>query len=650
MVEAVGSQAEVWVDTGIMTGADIVAAIALGARIALVGRAYLYGLMAGGERGVDRAAEILSAEVRRTMQLLGVAQHRRARTAARTTALTGLETGPAMADTLDVIEFTPTADQLAYTFGGVAPIRRITPGTVLRLWSEDAFGGVLRSVHDLSSEKVDLRFVNPQTGPFYVDGAEPGDALALHFVSVEPARDWAASATIPFFGGLTSTDRTATLQDPLPDTTWIYQLDRARGTLRFEARHGEFAVDLPLAPMLGTVGVAPAGNEVRSSLVPGPVRRQHGHPADARRHDLLPRRERRGRSVLDRRRALPPGRGRVVRDRSRGRHDHDADRRSGQGRRARVAAPRGRRVPDDGRLQPSAGGRVAGLAGRDGHLAGRAVRAGQDGRLPTAVADLRGADSRTSSTPTTAWSPRRASHCYLPPTRSVDCIATFGHVPLESADSKGLLSWTCNCPGCMRWSPAAPAASAGRSSRPSSPRVPPSRSAPGMPTRSRPRRTRCRSSVAAVLGTALDVADADALTAWVTGSAELLGGIDIIVSNVSALAIEDKPENWTASFEVDLMAHGAHGERGNAVSRGQPGARPSSRCPACPAREIDFAAGPYGTIKAALIHYMQGLAHQLADKGHPRQRSLAGEHLLRGRRVVESSSRTCPTCSRPRWH
>jgi acetamidase/formamidase len=173
-----------------------------------------------------------------------------------------------MTDTLDIIEFTPTADQLAYTFGGAAPIRRITPGTVLRLWSEDAFGGVLRSVRDLSSEKVDLRFVNPQTGPFYVEGAEPGDALALHLVRVEPARDWAASATIPFFGGLTSTDRTATLQDALPDMTWIYHLDRARGTLQFEARHSEFRVDLPLEPMLGTVGVAPAGNEVRSSLVP----------------------------------------------------------------------------------------------------------------------------------------------------------------------------------------------------------------------------------------------------------------------------------------------------------------------------------------------------------------------------------------------
>jgi L-lactate dehydrogenase (cytochrome) len=71
VVEAVGDRTEVWLDTGIMSGADIVAAVALGAKAALVGRAYLYGLMAGGERGVERAAEILTREIRRTMQLLG---------------------------------------------------------------------------------------------------------------------------------------------------------------------------------------------------------------------------------------------------------------------------------------------------------------------------------------------------------------------------------------------------------------------------------------------------------------------------------------------------------------------------------------------------------------------------------------------------
>ena len=71
VVEAAGDSSEVWVDTGVTSGADIVAAIALGARTVLVGRAYLYGLMAGGERGVQRAADILTDEVRRTMALLG---------------------------------------------------------------------------------------------------------------------------------------------------------------------------------------------------------------------------------------------------------------------------------------------------------------------------------------------------------------------------------------------------------------------------------------------------------------------------------------------------------------------------------------------------------------------------------------------------
>lgn len=72
VAEAVGDRTQVWVDTGIMSGADVVAALALGADAALVGRAYLYGLMAGGERGVERAVQILEREIRRTMALLGV--------------------------------------------------------------------------------------------------------------------------------------------------------------------------------------------------------------------------------------------------------------------------------------------------------------------------------------------------------------------------------------------------------------------------------------------------------------------------------------------------------------------------------------------------------------------------------------------------
>ncbi|KRF33194.1 alpha-hydroxy acid oxidase [Yonghaparkia sp. Soil809] len=72
VVREVGRDTEVHLDTGIMSGADIVASIALGARFTLIGRAYLYGLMAGGREGVDRAIQILGDQVARTMRLLGV--------------------------------------------------------------------------------------------------------------------------------------------------------------------------------------------------------------------------------------------------------------------------------------------------------------------------------------------------------------------------------------------------------------------------------------------------------------------------------------------------------------------------------------------------------------------------------------------------
>jgi acetamidase/formamidase len=169
---------------------------------------------------------------------------------------------------MEILEFTPTPEQYAWTFGGVEPTHRIKPGTILRLWSDDAFCGRLRDVTDMPSSALDFRYLNPQTGPFYVEGAEPGDTLVLHFVDMTPARSWGASATIPFFGGLTSTDRTVTLQPPLPERTWIYQVDSARNTVTFEAQGSELSLELPIEPMLGTVGVAPALGEVRTSLVP----------------------------------------------------------------------------------------------------------------------------------------------------------------------------------------------------------------------------------------------------------------------------------------------------------------------------------------------------------------------------------------------
>lgn len=167
-----------------------------------------------------------------------------------------------------VIAYRPEPAEYAWTFGGAAPVRTVKPGTVLELWTEDCFAGKVRSKDDLVSVVCDFPFLNPQTGPFFIEGAEPGDTLAVHFVSIEPSRDWAASTTVPLFGALTSTHATATLQRPLPELVWMWQLDRGAGTARFTALDSAFTVDLPLAPMHGTVGVAPANLEVRSALTP----------------------------------------------------------------------------------------------------------------------------------------------------------------------------------------------------------------------------------------------------------------------------------------------------------------------------------------------------------------------------------------------
>ncbi|MCU1406090.1 MAG: 3-ketoacyl-ACP reductase [Glaciihabitans sp.] len=117
-----------------------------------------------------------------------------------------------------------------------------------------------------------------------------------------------------------------------------------------------------------------------------------------------------------------------------------------------------------------------------------------------------------------------------------------------------------------------------------------------------------------VVGTVLDVADAAALTAWVDDSAVTFGGIDMIVANVSALAIPDTAENWQASIAVDLMG------TVNLVTASLPYLR-SSESPSIIAissvsgREVDFASGPYGTIKTALVGYIAGVAFQLAGEG-----------------------------------
>jgi 3-oxoacyl-[acyl-carrier protein] reductase len=116
------------------------------------------------------------------------------------------------------------------------------------------------------------------------------------------------------------------------------------------------------------------------------------------------------------------------------------------------------------------------------------------------------------------------------------------------------------------------------------------------------------------LGHVVDVGDGKALKGWVEAVAAAFGGIDIVIANVSALAIGGDEEGWRRGFEVDLM----HSVR--LVNAAMPWLEKSRAgsivtISSVSGREIDFAAGPYGAFKAALIHYTQGLAYQLAGKG-----------------------------------
>ena len=115
-------------------------------------------------------------------------------------------------------------------------------------------------------------------------------------------------------------------------------------------------------------------------------------------------------------------------------------------------------------------------------------------------------------------------------------------------------------------------------------------------------------------GRAIDVADPQALAQWVRDSASELGGIDALVCNVSALAVGDSEETWEKSFRVDMM-HSV-----NAVAAAVPFLEKSSSASvvlisSVSGFEVDFAAGSYGAIKAALIHYAKGLSRQLVSKG-----------------------------------
>ncbi|MEH7388371.1 acetamidase/formamidase family protein [Bacillus sp. JJ1521] len=139
------------------------------------------------------------------------------------------------------------------------PVARVKPGEEVIIYTEDAFESRITKETDTPS-KILGEYLNPQTGPIYIEGAEPGDTLLAHIIDIEPTRDWAVSILNPYFGGLTATPMTRMLHDPLPEKVWIYKL--IDGMLVNNTQ-----LSFPWRPFMGTIGTAP-NLEAVSALTP----------------------------------------------------------------------------------------------------------------------------------------------------------------------------------------------------------------------------------------------------------------------------------------------------------------------------------------------------------------------------------------------
>jgi amidase len=154
-------------------------------------------------------------------------------------------------------------DNYSYVFSPyVVPIASVKPGEVLDIFTEDAFESRIQTEDDLPSKALTQPYLNPQTGPLWVEGAEVGDTLCVEIIEIEPTRDFVISALIPFFGGLTGTNQTAMLQEPLPERVFKYPL--ADGHVQMPN-----GVEVPYRPFLGTIATAP-DLEAIGALTPGP--------------------------------------------------------------------------------------------------------------------------------------------------------------------------------------------------------------------------------------------------------------------------------------------------------------------------------------------------------------------------------------------
>lgn len=165
----------------------------------------------------------------------------------------------------NVVKYHATIDNVKYVYGVAEPVARLKPGDILDTNTLDCFGNALKKPGDtVSMAKGD----NPLSGPFYIEGAESGDTVAVKILDLQVDGDTGVGAFAPGFGALNETNYTPMLHRPLPEKVWFYPIDHTSNTATFRALDSDFSVKIPMHPFFGCIGVAPANGEARSSIVP----------------------------------------------------------------------------------------------------------------------------------------------------------------------------------------------------------------------------------------------------------------------------------------------------------------------------------------------------------------------------------------------
>jgi acetamidase/formamidase len=164
-----------------------------------------------------------------------------------------------------VVNYAPSYATVKFDFGPADPVARLRAGEIL----ETDTLNCTKDCAGIPADKLELaRNSNLLTGPFYIEGAEPGDTLAIEFLDLHVNGTQGEGEIAPGFGAINSTHYTPMLNLDLPRRSWAYAIDQQTGSATYQARDSNFSVQIPLHPFLGCVGVAPSLGETRSSLVP----------------------------------------------------------------------------------------------------------------------------------------------------------------------------------------------------------------------------------------------------------------------------------------------------------------------------------------------------------------------------------------------